>query len=295
MAPRETPAPTTTTIHLYDEVGFWGISADTFVRDLAAVDTPRVDLHINSPGGDVWDGLAMFNALADHPAEVHVTVDGIAASAASFIAMAGDTVTVNRAAQVMIHDAAGLCLGNAAAMREVAGLLDKASNSIASIYARRAGGTVEAWRGAMRAETWYTGPEAVAAGLADTALDSETTDVADPWDELVERLVGSDPRTEWRRLVAPLTGPGSSSASSAGDPGPPFVGYADGRKFTTPADFNRHKATAPLWRPGASRRSSSAPAPSRRPPSTRQSRTRAEAILSHAARITGQRTTTEGK
>src|SRR5690606_38136643 len=119
---------------------------------------------------DVFDGVAIYNALRDHPADVAVRVDGLAASAASFIAQAGDKVTMNRGSQLMIHDAWGLCIGPAADMRETAALLDRVSDTIAGLYAARAGGTVEDWREAMLAESWYSAEEAVEANLADEVV-----------------------------------------------------------------------------------------------------------------------------
>lgn len=163
-------------ISVYDEIGYWGVSAADFVTDLNGIKATDITLRINSPGGDVQDGLAMLNALRQHPANVHVIVDGWAASAASFIAMAGDRVSMAPNSMLMIHDAAGLCMGNSAEMAEMAELLDKHSDNIARIYQKRAGGTVEDWRTAMRAETWYSDREAVDAGLADEILgeDAET-------------------------------------------------------------------------------------------------------------------------
>jgi ATP-dependent protease ClpP protease subunit len=150
-----------------DDAYMDGVGARAFVQNLRTVTAKAIDLHINSPGGLVFDGVAIYSALKNHPATVDVTVDGLAASAASFVAMAGDTVTVEKAAKIMIHDAGGLVVGNAADMREMADLLDEFSNTIAEIYADRAGGTVDKWRTAMRAETWYGSAEAVKAGLAD--------------------------------------------------------------------------------------------------------------------------------
>lgn len=157
----------TARVDLYDEIGFWGTSAADFNAALGAITAERIAVHVNSPGGDVFDGIAIMNLLRAHPAAVDVIVDGLAASAASFIAMAGDTVTVMPNAELMIHDASGLCIGNPADMTEMASLLNHVSDNIASIYAGRAGGTVADWRTAMQAETWYSAQEAVDAGLAD--------------------------------------------------------------------------------------------------------------------------------
>lgn len=168
--------PDTAAIYLYDEIGYWGVTAQDFVRDLMGLRVANIIVHINSPGGEVWDGLAIYHALRDHPATIEVRVDGIAASAASFIAMAGDTIVMQRNAQMMIHDAIGFCVGNVTEMQKMVEVLDAASDNIADIYVQQAGGTVEQWRTAMREETWYSGPEALAAGLCDSVnnADEET-------------------------------------------------------------------------------------------------------------------------
>ena len=158
-------------VMLYDEVGGWyGATADQFIADLRGVTASRMRLRINSPGGSVFEGIAIANALRSHPAEVTVQVDGIAASIASVIAMAGDRIEMAPNSMLMIHDASGLCAGNAADMEEMAELLDLISDNIADAYAQRAGGTRDEWRARMVAETWYLPEDAVTAGLADEAL-----------------------------------------------------------------------------------------------------------------------------
>lgn len=157
-------------VHVYDAIGLGGISAGQFVQDLSGITSKSIDLHINSPGGDVFDAIAMHAALVNHPAKVTSIVDGVAASAASFLAMAGNEIAIEKPAKMMIHDASGLTLGNEADHRQMADLLGQISDTIAGIYADRAGGTVADWRDAMRAETWYSAPQAVAAGLADRVL-----------------------------------------------------------------------------------------------------------------------------
>lgn len=159
-------------LQIYDEIGFWGVWADEFVAELKGITAPQIRLRINSPGGEVFEGLTIYNALLDHPAEIHVIVDALAASAASFIAQAGDRVTMNRGAQMMIHDALGLCYGNAAEMETMRDLLDRVSSEIAGIYAARGGGELDAWRSRMRDETWMNGAEAVELGLADDVTET---------------------------------------------------------------------------------------------------------------------------
>nr|WP_179419657.1 head maturation protease, ClpP-related [Streptomyces sp. TLI_235] len=161
---------------MYDEIGgYWGISAADFVSELSQVNASAIDVHINSPGGEIFDGIAIANALAQHPATVTSYVDSLAASIASVIALAGDRVVMAPRSQLMIHDGSGYCMGNAADMRGMAELLDRQSDNIASVYAEKAGGDVADWRALMTEETWYTAEEAVAAGLADEVSSSRTS------------------------------------------------------------------------------------------------------------------------
>ncbi len=154
-------------IYIYDEVGAFGITAADFVAELNGVQAQNIDLHINSPGGDIFDGVTIFNALVQHRAQVTTYVDGLAASAASFITQAGDRRVMAQTATMMIHDGQGVVVGDAADMRDMADLLDKESNIIAGIYARRAGGDVADWRARMQDTAWFNADEAVTAGLAD--------------------------------------------------------------------------------------------------------------------------------
>lgn len=157
----------TTKIYVYDMIGEYGITAQNFVADLMSVTTPAIDLHVNSEGGQVFDGVAIYAALKSHPADVTAYVDALAASAASFIVQAADTRVMRANARMMIHEAQGVAVGNAEDVLSLAALLEDTSANIASIYAERSGVPVEEWRTAMRAETWYGAQEAVDAGLAD--------------------------------------------------------------------------------------------------------------------------------
>jgi ATP-dependent protease ClpP protease subunit len=154
-------------LYVYDVIGGWDNDSGEFVRAVHGITADALDLHINSPGGFVYDGVAMFEALQESPARVDVHVDGLAASAASFLAMAGDTVEIAKAGRMMIHDAQGVGIGGPADLREFADLLDEVSNDIAGYYAERAGGTPAAWRKTMSATTWYSAAQAVDAKLAD--------------------------------------------------------------------------------------------------------------------------------
>ncbi len=163
-------------ILLYEQIGedFWsggGVSAKRFTDELkAAGDVSEINLRINSPGGVVFDGLTIYNALKDHPAKVVVDIDGIAASIASVIAMAGDEIRVAESAMLMIHDAQGLALGNHKEMEAMRDLLAKWDGQIAGVYAARTGRRVDTFRKLMDAETWFTAAEAKENGLADTII-----------------------------------------------------------------------------------------------------------------------------
>lgn len=165
-------------VEIFGEIG-WDVWADEFVAELRAINAPQMTVRISSPGGSIFEGMAIYNAILDHPAAVNVVVDGVAASAASFIAQAGDHVLMNRGAQMMIHEASGVVFGNASDMESMAVLLNKLSDEIAGVYAARAGGTVAEWRDLMRAETWMTGPEAVDLGLADATAPTARRGAAD--------------------------------------------------------------------------------------------------------------------
>ena len=154
-------------IFIYDEIGHRGISASDFISELRELKASKIALHINSPGGDVFDGIAIFNALVHHKAKITVWVDGIAASSASFIAMAGDEIVMAAHSQLVIHEASGLCMGTADDMHHLADIMDKVSDNIASFYADRARGTIAEWRALMKEETLFSDTEAVEAGLAD--------------------------------------------------------------------------------------------------------------------------------
>lgn len=160
--------PTSADVYLFDVIGgWWGCTAEDFVREVGALDVDRIVLHLNSPGGDAAEGVAIANVLRAHRARIVVRVDGMAASAASVVAMAGDEVVMGIGSQMMLHDAWGYAQGNAAEMAAAQRMLDSTSDALAATYAAKAGGTIEQWREVMRAETWYSAEEAVAAGLAD--------------------------------------------------------------------------------------------------------------------------------
>lgn len=160
-------------IQIFDQIGEdWfggsGVSAKAFSDALQSVGPGPLVVEINSPGGNVWDGLAIFNMLRGRNAQVTTRVVGIAASIASIIALAGDTVEIADAALFMIHDPSGMVAGTADDMRKMAAALDQHAEVLAGIYSKRTGKPVAQIRAAMTAETWFTAQEAVAFGLADS-------------------------------------------------------------------------------------------------------------------------------
>lgn len=164
----------TATLHIYDEIDSWfGVNAEALVVEISALD-PETELtvRVNSPGGNAFDGINIANAIMRHPGKTTTYIDGLAASAASVIAVASDEVVVSKYGQAMVHDARSGQYGTAKDLRSVADHLEKLSASYAKLYADRAGGTVEDWAQAMTDETWYTAEEMVAAGLASRVDDS---------------------------------------------------------------------------------------------------------------------------
>ena len=157
----------TTTLYIYDQIGGWWDGV--FAKDVAAalVGAGDVTVHINSGGGDIFEGAAIHNLLKNHAGKVTMRIDGVAASAASFIAMAGDMIIMEPNATMMVHEGSAICVGRAADMREAAELLEMLNQIIAGMYAARAGGTVDEWLTTMGGETWYDAAKALAAGLVD--------------------------------------------------------------------------------------------------------------------------------
>ena len=156
-----------TEIYVFDEIGYWGVTAKDFARDLKEVKpNGSIDLHINSPGGSVTDGIAIYNLLKNHSSTVNVIIDGLAASMASVIAMAGDTITMPENALMMIHNPWGGAMGDADELRKTAEILDKMKSALISAYSAKTGKDADEIGQLMDAETWMTGSEAVEMGFA---------------------------------------------------------------------------------------------------------------------------------
>jgi ATP-dependent protease ClpP protease subunit len=163
---------------LYDVIGFdmWtggGFTPKSLIEQLTAMQPfDSLTVRINSPGGDVFDGMTIYNILRRQEAKVSVEVEGLAASAASFIAQVADAgeLRISEAGMFMVHRAWGLAMGNTNDMLQMADVLEKIDGQIADIYASRSGRKAATWLGMMDDETWLTGQEAVDAKLADKTV-----------------------------------------------------------------------------------------------------------------------------
>ena len=165
----------TATIQIFDQIGEdWfgggGLSGKQFSDVLNEVGNGPLLVEINSPGGNVWDGLSIYNQLRGRRAPVTTRVVGIAASIASIIALAGDKVEMADAALMMIHDPSGMASGTSEDMRKMADALDQHAEVLVGVYAKKTGRSPESIRAAMKAETWFTTPEAIAFGLVDKPI-----------------------------------------------------------------------------------------------------------------------------
>lgn len=159
-------------IWIYEMIGqdFWtgdGVTAKTFQKDLSEIKSSQIDLHINSPGGDVFDGNTIYNLLKQHPATVTTYIDGLAASIASVIAMAGDKIYMAENGLFMMHNPWGLAMGQASDMRKMADTLDKVRDSMTTIYTKKSGKTESDINALLMDETWLSADEALEAGFID--------------------------------------------------------------------------------------------------------------------------------
>lgn len=186
----------TAKVYIMDEITPWGSGSRVFAEKVAGLDVDTIEMHINSPGGNFAEGIAIMNMLRSHKATVTATIEGLAASAATIVAMGADVIVAAQGSQMMVHEGSGLVYGPMADMLKMAQVLEKTNAQMAEIYADRAGGTAELWREAMNAETWYTAQEAVDAGLADRldakAAEGEVVAACTKWDLTVFAHAGRD-------------------------------------------------------------------------------------------------------
>jgi len=176
-------------ILLYDYIGFFGVNAEDFVKELRShKDITDIDLKINSPGGSIIAGNAIYNALLQHKAKVHVSIDSLAASMASVIAMAGDDIMIADNAFFMIHNPNVLTIGDADELRKEADLLDKMKANAIKAYKRHSSKTTEEISEMMDDETWLSGDEAVEMGFAGTVFEGAKDDEDDEESNRIKNL-----------------------------------------------------------------------------------------------------------
>jgi len=218
-------------ISVYDVIGYdyWtgeGVTAKRIAGALRGMGPGPVTVNINSPGGDMFEGLAIYNLLREHDGEVTVKILGLAASAASVIAMSGDVVQIARAGFLMIHNCWVCGCGNRHDLREVADTLEPFDTAMADIYAAHTGQPIEAMAKLMDAETWIGGSQAVEDGFADELLPSDQIErgaaksnaSAARRMETVLRASGM-PKSEAMRLISEFkAGAGDPAGGGEGDP-----------------------------------------------------------------------------
>ncbi|EFJ7284549.1 Clp protease ClpP [Escherichia coli] len=162
-------------VRIYDEIGGYGVQASTLTDQISACgDVSEIHLSIHSPGGDIFEGLAIYNALKNHPAKKIVHIEGMAASMASFIAMCGDHIVMPENAMMMIHAPRGVTAGVSGDVRRFADLMDKLGDTMAETYAGRTGRSKQEITSMMEAETWMDGNECKANGFADEVIPAIT-------------------------------------------------------------------------------------------------------------------------
>ena len=161
-----------TEILVYDVIGWPFVEAESFVRDLSALDSDHITVRLNSPGGDVFDGVAIYHALRQHKAKVTTRVEGMAASIASIIALAGDEVHAYNATRYMIHDPWVFAIGNQYDLRDTADILEKIGADMVDIYAEHSNVGKRELKSMMRDETWFTAKEALDRGFVSKVIDS---------------------------------------------------------------------------------------------------------------------------
>jgi ATP-dependent Clp endopeptidase proteolytic subunit ClpP len=224
-----------TEVLIYDEIGAYGVTAKGFLAELGALPgDAAIDLRLNSPGGSVFDAVAIYNALKRHAGEITVWIDGIAASAASYIAMAGDQIVMPENAFLMIHDPSGLVMGTAEDMRATAEALDKVKGSLVQGYAAKSGKPDDEIAALMAAETWLDAKDALDLGFIDRI--AEPVKLAASFD--VGRFRNAPPE-----VVEAVTETVAASNGFGGDPDqttkarPAAVPESDvGKDNITPAD-----------------------------------------------------------
>jgi ATP-dependent Clp endopeptidase proteolytic subunit ClpP len=161
-----------TDVYIFDEIGTYGVTAQAFINDIKDLKDTPINLRINSLGGDVFDGMAMYNVIKRREAKTTVYIEGIAASIATIIALGADEVVMAENSLFMIHNAWGGTMGEAKDMRKTAETLDKISSELTDIYRKKTGLSNDVLAEMMDAETWLNADEAYELGFVDTISDS---------------------------------------------------------------------------------------------------------------------------
>ena len=229
-------ADKTPVLSIFDDIGAYGVSAKSFLNDLRTVTTDEVDVEINSPGGDVFAGLAIYNGLRASGKKINVKVLGLAASAASLVAMAGDTIEMPENAFMMIHNPWGFAMGGADEMRNTADVLDKIGTGLVSTYAKRTGKTDQEITALLDAETWMTAQEAVDAGFATSVTAALAVKASYSEDRLPENV----------RLAFKAQAPTTDASAPAEAPAPVF-GETLAAQVQTIADAAGLGQYAAMW------------------------------------------------
>jgi len=222
-APQAAEADDASTISIYDMIGedYWsgnGFTARRMAGALRAIGAKDVTVNINSPGGDMFEGLAIYNLLAEHPGKVTVRVMGLAASAASVVAMAGDEIEMGLGSFLMIHNSWGVVVGNQNDMREASDLFAQFDGAMADIYAYRTGGKKDEIAAMMDAETFMSAADALEKGFATATFEAPKGDPAARADISARRRLDAMlakqglPRSERRKLLREATGTPDAAA-----------------------------------------------------------------------------------
>jgi len=168
---------------IYGEIGFWGVEALDVARQVEALDVDDLTVRINSPGGDVFDGVAIYNLLKSMDAKVTTVVDGVAASIASLVMLAGDRIEMSPSSMVMVHEAWMMAVGNKRELREASDLLEKIeASTIVPAYTARTGMKSADVMAMLEAETWLSAEEAVEKRFADAVTGQDAGEAAAKWD-----------------------------------------------------------------------------------------------------------------
>jgi ATP-dependent Clp endopeptidase proteolytic subunit ClpP len=251
-------------IALFDEIGGWGITARQFAQELASYrDISLIKLYIHSPGGDVFEGMAIYNLLRNHPARVDGEVLGLAASMGSVIAMACDTLIMPENAMMMIHRPWGIQGGDADNMRRYADLLDKVEDTLVTAYTTKTGKSADEIKTMLAAETWLTGAEAVEQGFADQLAQplqmaaSLTSKRIEEFEHMPDKLKAlMSPRGQGNNPPppanpAPAPAPSGAAPTAPANPAPanpaPTAGYT--REQFQQEEQQRRQAVAAVFAP----------------------------------------------